>query len=360
MEIALKIVHVTAEFSTQISGGLGTFVDSLFSAQKKILTPVVFLLHRKPEVKQSKPTPLNEIEKFQQLLSDFDPDIVHFHDWHGAHLLEGLKRYSGVVVFTCHLPSVFNGYGEALADYRQRHRSEESLISYADAVIANSKYTLRQLSALYSIHPKKKWVVANGVADVFYGSCTLVNREDLVLAAGRLVAQKGISNFVDACRLLSEWHPTTKFGIIGEGVLRLPLQSQIEDLGLSDRFEFPGYVNQKQLAYHFSRSKVVVVPSIYEPFGLVAAEAMACGSCVVASDTGGLREVVEHGHNGLLVEVGNANAIAEAVSHLLSKSESWTVLSHRSKLSAKERFLMEDCSSRYLKIYRTIVNELPK
>ncbi|HAV12555.1 MAG TPA: hypothetical protein DCX06_03510 [Opitutae bacterium] len=131
-----------------------------------------------------------------------------------------------------------------------------------------------------------------------------------VLYVGRLVSDKGVDLLVDALAELAKEECFMRTKIVGDGPLKAPLEAKVEQLGLSDYIEFVGTQSMDQLQSFYTAARYTVVPSRWEePFGLVAIEALACGSIPIVADSGGLPEAV--GAYGRVFPNNNATALAE-------------------------------------------------
>jgi glycosyltransferase involved in cell wall biosynthesis len=137
-----------------------------------------------------------------------------------------------------------------------------------------------------------------------------------VLFVGRLAFQKGVSTLLQACQ-----HIQHTLAIVGDGPERPHLEKLAATLGLQDRVHFAGMVPYEQLPPFYARAGVVVVPSLYEPYGRVIAEAMAFGRAVVATDTDGARDLIQDGETGFIVPIQDVEALAGKISYLLSNPE---------------------------------------
>ena len=134
---------------------------------------------------------------------------------------------------------------------------------------------------------------------------------------GRLVYEKGIQNLIAAMpKILANYHDS-KLVICGKGGMIDELRNQANSLGLGNKVYFAGYMNSKNVQKMYKCADVSVFPSTYEPFGIVALEAMLSGTPVVVSDIGGLNEIVDHGINGMKSYAGNANSLADSILTLL-------------------------------------------
>jgi len=136
-----------------------------------------------------------------------------------------------------------------------------------------------------------------------------------LLFVGRLVSIKGVDVAVRALRILRERGVKQTLTLCGDGPERTAVRQQVEEYGLTDAVTFEGWTDPEDLVHHYSMAEVALVPSRYEPFGIVALEAIACGCPVVASNTDGLPEAI--GDCGLLVPPGNPEALANAIERAL-------------------------------------------
>ena len=135
--------------------------------------------------------------------------------------------------------------------------------------------------------------------------------EKLVLLIGRLVYEKGFQLALEAMPRVIEEAPGTRFLVAGSGTHEAELHRQAEELGLMEHGTFLGWIGDDVLHSLYRIADLIVVPSIYEPFGLVALEAMASGCPCIVADTGGLREVVPHEEAGLRFRAHDPEALAE-------------------------------------------------
>ena len=142
-----------------------------------------------------------------------------------------------------------------------------------------------------------------------------------MLLIGRLVYEKGFQLALEAMPALIERLPRTRFLVAGSGTHEEELRRQAEELGLMEHGTFLGWIGDDVLHSLYRIADVCVVPSIYEPFGLVALEAMASGCPCIVADTGGLREVVPHEEAGLRFRARDPEALVEVAARVLSDDE---------------------------------------
>jgi glycosyltransferase involved in cell wall biosynthesis len=141
---------------------------------------------------------------------------------------------------------------------------------------------------------------------------------NMIFACRQLFPRKGIRFLVEAAAQLKPRFPDLKVVVAGDGFERPDLIALAERLGIARDVTFLGWVANSELPQYYRAAALSVIPSLEEGFGIPAAEAMGCETAVVASDAGGLPEVVEHGVTGLIVPRGDASALAGAIGELLA------------------------------------------
>ena len=144
-----------------------------------------------------------------------------------------------------------------------------------------------------------------------------MDNEKIILFMGRLVYEKGIQHLIAAMPKILNGYHDAKLVVAGKGGMIDELRAQANALGLGEKVYFAGYINGKDVGKLYKAADVAVFPSTYEPFGIVALEAMLAEVPVVVSDIGGLNEIVQHRENGMKCYAGNANSIADSILELL-------------------------------------------
>jgi glycosyltransferase involved in cell wall biosynthesis len=207
----------------------------------------------------------------------------------------------------------------------------------SDALVAVSHEVARDLEARLGLRDGTVKVIYNAVVsdDLLVKARAPVSHHWLldgsvpvVLATGRLVPQKNFIALIEAFKILRKSRPA-RLIILGEGKLRSSLETLVSKLGLADDVLMPGFVENP---YSFmTRASVFVLSSLYEGLPTVLVEAMVCGCPVVATDCSGPREIIEQGIDGMLVPVGNVEALAAAMIRLISDAEECQRLASRAK-----------------------------
>ncbi|MFI5836801.1 glycosyltransferase family 4 protein [Micromonospora sp. NPDC051300] len=255
-------------------------------------------------------------------------DVIHAHDWLVAHTAVTLAEHLDVpLVTTIHATEAGRHQGWLPGEMNRTIHGVEHWLSNASArVIACSGYMRDQVSRLFDVPVGRVDVVANGVDDrawrarphaVASARARFAGRGPLVGYAGRLVYEKGVQHLVDAVPRLADRHPGLRVVIAGDGPYRDELVARAHRLRLGDTVRFAGFLDAGQLPAVLAATDATVVPSLYEPFGMIALEAAAAGAPLAVARTGGLAEIVEPGVTGVTFPHGDAEALAGAVDRLL-------------------------------------------
>ena len=261
----------------------------------------------------------------------FDFDLVHGHDWLVAAACDHLaRRMSAPLVTTIHATEYGRHQGW-VEDHPQSyiHGVERWITNRSQRVIACSAYMEEQIADIFAVPEGRITVIPNGIdpADLPQPGARELARlrsrfaapeERLVLLIGRLVYEKGFQLALEAMPRVIKAVPGTRFLVAGSGTHEEELKKQAAELGLMEHGTFLGWIGDDVLRSLYAIADLTVVPSIYEPFGLVALEAMASGCPVIVADTGGLREVVPHEGAGLRFRPRDPRALARVAIRVLS------------------------------------------
>ncbi len=177
-----------------------------------------------------------------------------------------------------------------------------------------------------------------------------------MLFVGRLVREKGVETLLDAAPSVLVAHPEAKFIVAGGGGMREELVARAAGRGLSAKVLFPGFVSEADLPRLYAVAEVAVFPSLYEPFGIVALEAMAAGVPVVTSDAGGFGEVVRHLKTGVHTRAGDAGSVAWGINLLLSDSSLRARLRTAGRREVRERFSWERIAQQTCAVYAEVLS----
>ncbi len=213
----------------------------------------------------------------------------------------------------------------------------------AGKVITTSRFLTEEAKKTYLLKKAPSTIYYSVDTEVFKPSKQ--STEDFILFSGRLSQRKGIPTLLKALKGLD-----LKVKFAGEGEMKNLVKKKSENRNFRAEVELSGWLSPEELAEQFRQCAFAVVPSNYEIFGMVNIEAMACGKPVVASNTGGIPEIVENGHNGLLFEPGNAEDLQEKIRFMWQNPLDRKELAHNA-LASVQRFGMRKFISEHEKVY---------
>jgi D-inositol-3-phosphate glycosyltransferase len=308
-------------------------------------------------------------------------DLIHSHYWmSGVAAIELRAQLHVPIVHMFHtLGLMKNRVAQAPGEKEGEYRiaGEKKVLEMADRIIAATPAELSQLQFLYKAKGRRIVIIPPGVdthrfypipADeareyigvpsdrrilLFVGRIEPLKGLDVLLQAIALLRDQGILDAIPFCLLVIGGDPEVDLDNMSTEMLRL--QELRENYGLQDLVALLGKRSQDTLPYYYSAAEAVVVPSHYESFGMVALEAMACGSPVVASEVGGLAYLIQDGKTGYTVPVGDPQALAARLAELLTDTE----LRQRLSLQASEYARQYDWTNivkRLLKVYHDVLS----
>ncbi len=305
------------------------------------------------------------------LAQEHSYDLVHGHDWLVGRASAALADRLGVPYVTTIHATEHGRHQGWVAEPPQSHihAVERRMARRADAVIVCSYYMRGHVADIFDLQERRVAVIPNGVDPSELRPTGDLSRlraefaaphERLVLLVGRLVYEKGFQLALDALPEVIERVGDVRFLVAGSGTYEADLKEQAQRLGLSGHGTFLGWIGDDVLHSLYRIADLCVVPSIYEPFGLVALEAMASGCPCIVADTGGLREVVPVGERvGLRFNGGDAEHLGVMIERLLIDGE----LRDRLVTQASEhvlRFDWDDIAQRTRGIYDELLELAPQ
>jgi glycogen(starch) synthase len=281
------------------------------------------------------------IEEGIKLIDEIgEVEIIHAHDWLTTYAAKVLMlSYRITMLSTIH--STEYGRNNGIRTEMQRYISaaENMLIKESSKIIVCSKFMKQQVMDTFGIKADRIKIIPNGVemkkitASSNLGEFRKKFAEDsekIVFFIGRHVFEKGIHVLIEAIPRILREYEKVKFVIAGSGPMSEELKELSMNLGLDSKVSFAGYLGDTDKSKLYQVADIAVFPSLYEPFGIVALEAMVSGCPVVVSDTGGLNEIIQHKKNGLKATTGSSESIAENILELLENNK----LRERLKIAA--------------------------
>jgi glycogen synthase len=343
----VRILHVTWEYPPLVVGGLAPHVHGIATAQAEAGHEVMVFTRHHPDapddavldgvhvLRAHSDLPWVPEEQFEtqvasanhklvQLLKSvlpWMPDVVHAHDWLVAWAADTLTALSGApMVATIHATERGRHHGAITNRLSAGVDAAEWWLTYqARHVICCSTYMVNEVVTAWDLPETKVTMIPNGVTRV---------GGPLVVSWGRLQYEKGFHVLLDAVALLGSSVPGLEVVIVGRGTYTEDLRAKAVELGVTDRVRFAGFVSDHDLKVMLHQAACAVIPSLYEPFGIVALEALASGAPLVATTAGGLAEVLGGTDAARLVEPDDAAGLAKAMLATITDTKQ-TALSQR-------------------------------
>lgn len=288
--------------------------------------------------------------KLRRIIKEFRPDVVHSHMVH-ANLLSRLVR------MTINIPRLICTAHNTNEGGRGRMWAYKLTDSLNDISTNVSQEAVDSFVSLGAVSSQRMISIPNGIdinkfhyneKNNFFFSKD--KEEKIIISVGRFNEQKDYPNLIRAISILVKKKKDIRVKIVGDGDLKMEIIDLARSLNVDNYIDFLGI--RRDIAQLMSASDIFVLSSSYEGFGLVVAEAMACERPVVATDCGGVKEVV--GDCGILVEPRNSEQLAEAINHMLNLSAN-----DRLKMGKKARqriidnFSLDTTAKKYMDLYKS-------
>ena len=309
-------------------------------------------------------------ERGKTLLDGGGYDLIHAHDWLVAFAGVSLKHaYKVPLVATVHATEYGRNRGLPTGGVgRQIHNVEWWLTYEAWRVIVCSQFMAGEMATVFQTPADKLDVVPNGVDTSRFDRLDGVDLTDfrrryaldsekIAFYVGRVVHEKGVHLLVEAApRLLAE-RPEVKVVIAGTGGSLATGRARAQELGLGDKVLFTGFIPDEDRDRLFKVADVAVFPSLYEPFGIVALEAMAAHLPVVVADVGGLAEVVSHHETGLTVYPDSVESLVWGIRETLDHPDWARARAEAAYRMVRERYNWNAIARGTLDVYRRVAAE---
>ena len=296
----------------------------------------------------------HQIVQLSAGLGDWRPQVVHAHDWLVAWAGDTLQVLFDVpLVATIHATERGRHGGHLPPGQPAVINAVEWWLTYqANQVICCSAFMQREVIDGFELPPDKVHLVPNGVDPaIWQPPPPAPPRETLVVAWGRVQYEKGFQVLLAAIAHLRHRVPGIRCVIAGRGSYLPELQLQLDLEGVGDLVHLAGFVPDHELRQLLHVAGCAVIPSLYEPFGIVALEAMAAGAPVVAARTGGLAEIVTGTDAALLFEPGNSFDLAHQIERVLTAPDAARTMQERAAGLLRDRYSWDAIAAGTLDVY---------
>ncbi len=392
----MRILHLSWEYPPVLYGGLGRHVHALANAQAGLGHEVVVITQSPtPQAPGADAGPVQVIRAGEQLdhpgsaghdllawvsamesafiraglgfVGTWRPDAIHAHDWMVAHAAVELRRATQVpVVATIHATEAGRNGGWISSSLSTSiHCVESWLATTADCVITCSATMGAEVEELFGVSGLH--IIPNGIDPADWrrpAAATERIRAErpgahpLLAYAGRVEWEKGIQTLVEAVPLLRSHLPGLRVLVAGRGSYSDELHHLAAALGSGEAVEFLGWVSEEDLRAVLAAADLAVVPSLYEPFGLVALEAATIGTPLLVSRTGGLAEFAQEGHLASTFTPGSPDSLARAA--LADLADPWAMAARadRARAEVLDQFAWCDIAGRTDAVYDAAIRSV--
>ncbi|KHO61345.1 glycogen synthase (ADP-glucose) [Thermoanaerobacter sp. YS13] len=385
----LKVTMFTNEYPPNIYGGAGVHVDYLVKELSKLMEVDVRCFGEQNYTadnlkvrgyKEWDKLKENSDPRYHKILGpfsidlamvkdDINSDILHCHTWYT--FMAGFlakKLYDKPLVVTVHSLEPLRPWKEEQLGngYKLSSWMERTGIEAADRVIAVSQGSKEDILKYYNISEEKVEVIYNGIdLNQYQKTDRNIARKKYgiegkyILFVGRISRQKGITHLIDAVKYLPK---DIKVVLCASSPDTQEVLEEVEQkVKLYDNIIWINrMVGKEEIIELYSNAEVFACPSIYEPFGIINLEAMACKTPVVASATGGIKEVVVHEETGFLVEPGNPEELAKYINILLNNKDLAIKFGENGRKRVEEMFSWESIAKKTYEMYKDAIEKYKK
>lgn len=292
-------------------------------------------------------------QRVAQLVDRLDFDLIHAHDWMTYPAGVVASRLSGKPL-VAHVHSLeYDRSGQSV--HPTIHGIERLGLEHSGAVIAVSAYTRSVVMDQHPVEGERVFVVHNGVSGKYRRSLKRrvekKHRGKTVLFLGRITFQKGPDYFVESASRVVQHVPDVRFVIAGTGDMLPQLVGRVRDLGLGNHFHFPGFLAGSDVEKMMRHADLYVMPSVSEPFGISALEAISCDTPCLISKQSGVGEVLRH---ALRVDFWDVNRMADLmINALLYPSMCYEMVRNASREAQRLRW--GPAARRTVEVYRSVI-----
>lgn len=380
----MKVTFFTREYPPNVYGGAGVHIKNLSKQLAKLINVDVRCIGE-----QTDPTPGFHVKgyqgwsrmwengdpKFNSALGTFaanmsmvrdpiDSDVVHSHTWYGS--LAGFMAkmlYNTPFVATVHSLEPLRPWKEEQLgrSYHLTTWVEKVALEAADRVVAVSQNSRAEILDLFNVDPERVKVIYNGIdLDVWNPSTSEATRkafdvaEDYILFLGRTSRQKGMVHLIEAMKYVD---PGIQLVCCTSAPDTPEVEAEIAEKVASEPrvLWINTLLREEQYIELYTHARVFACPSVYEPFGIINLEAMACETPVVASAVGGIKEVVVPGTTGLLVPPQDPKALADAINQVLRDKKKAREMGLAGRKRVEEHFAWSSIARKTLDMYEELV-----
>ncbi|WP_010173429.1 glycosyltransferase family 4 protein [Bacillus coahuilensis] len=350
VELGLEVVVVTAKTENTLPYEL---MDGVHVYRTGPLQS-----HERQFLKWIKDLNLSMLQMISTIFDHHPIAFIHAHDWLVGECARVLKEdYQLPLISTVHATEFGRNNGIYTELQKAIHNEEYQLVHQSDEIIVCSSYMKEEIEQVFQYN-KQLTIIPNGISvDVKESNLPykpIEYEQTYFFSVGRMVYEKGYDVMIQSLDYLPD---TVHFVIGGKGPLLEMYQRKISESGLDKRVKFIGYVTDEEKEIWLEHAVGAVFPSSYEPFGIVALEAMIAKKPVIVAKTGGLKGIVKDGKTGFHFEPGNAEDLAAKIRHVLSLHDQGRSLGEEGYKVAEKLYSWERVAEQTKQLFEDLVLE---
>ncbi|WP_274855195.1 glycosyltransferase [Bacillus methanolicus] len=347
----MKILMLTWEFPPNIVGGLARHVHGLSESLAKLGYEIHVItaqtsdlpsFEKRKGVFIHRVAPLNEKDhdflawvaglnlamanKAKELAAVHDFKVIHAHDWLVGSAAISLKTFLNITLITT-MHATEHGRNNGIYTDMQHfiHKKEELLLQASDQIIVCSEHMKDELKNVFNTCEEKIAIIPNGVFKQedqlnFHGlldGLPVFHERKMIFSIGRMVREKGFDTLIETAIKMKARSDELYFVIAGKGPMLEEYRQKVKDNNVENFVYFIGFIRDEQRDALLTQCEAAVFPSLYEPFGIVALEAMSFGKPTIVSETGGLRGIIQPYKTGLFMDPGNSLSLIQQLEFVL-------------------------------------------
>ncbi len=370
--VGAYVYNLAKNLPTNFEKHVVTINRNVFDPYDKLLKDENCYIHNILDVKKNDSFFYNSrfqfavLKKLKSLHKKYNFDIIHSHSGHLPHLFSQFQNIAPLVV-TVHATSMGMNLNikqfkteksstERYMDFFSKYIKFSEKISFkkSDKLLPVSKFTLEEITKLYNIDIARKSVIIPNATDIemFKPEKLNYSKETVITFVGRFYVIKGFNTYLDALRNINKKGYKIKPYLVGRG--------DIESINTYLKSNFSQYQIQNLAPYHempniYNQSDIVIVPSLYDNCPAVVLEAMSSGKIVIASDTGGIPEIIQNEKNGFLFEKGNANDLERKIISVLEKTYDTTSIRNNARNTIIMDYQWRERTKEISQIYKNLI-----
>jgi glycosyltransferase involved in cell wall biosynthesis len=298
-----------------------------------------------------------KLPQVKKLIKEFQPDILHAHYASSCGLVAALTGFH---------PYILSVWGDDILEFPKKSFIHKYVVRKAilnaDNITATSKM-LEQATGRLIDNKRTIEIIPFGVDITKFQYYKRLDCEQINIGTIRNLRPKyGLKYLIEATANLRKAHNNIKLSIIGDGVLRHELENQVSELDIKEYVSFKGFIPNEKIVEYLNKFDIFVMPSIGEgeTFGVAAVEAMATGLPVVASNIGGLPEVIDDGRTGILVEPGNVEDLTKALEFYILSKESRIEHGRNGRAKVEAQYNWQNNAEMMDRLYKKVIAEFSR